>query len=199
MIFEATEVQLQSEIVDCKSVVWYIDLTGNYLEFDLPSQCTCWHLNLTIDQFRQNHTHAHDVAPENEIPLKGDIYVCGSLCEFSIALQIPSDTQIAYIRTEYVELDVRGRQKLNPDILSIIDSWSESLSFRELCNTFCGCCGGIALILEQIFHCHPLSAAFRFEIQDGHCEGIFASFLASSPYNIITDFAILLLPILLLT
>lgn len=58
---------------------------------------------------------------------------------------------------------------------------------------------GMALILEQIFHCRPLSTAFRFESQIGHCESIFASFLASSPYNIITDFTILLLPIPLLT
>lgn len=58
---------------------------------------------------------------------------------------------------------------------------------------------GMSLILEQIFHCRPLSTAFRFESQIGHCEGIFASFLASSPYKIITDFAILLHPIPLLT
>ena len=59
--------------------------------------------------------------------------------------------------------------------------------------------GGIGLTLHQIFHCHPVSAGFRFETEIGHCVGIFPSFLASSPYNIITDMAILLIPIPQLT
>lgn len=58
---------------------------------------------------------------------------------------------------------------------------------------------GIALTLHQVFHCHPISAGFRFESESGHCVGIFPSFLASSPYNIITDLAILLIPIPQLT
>lgn len=60
---------------------------------------------------------------------------------------------------------------------------------------------GTALILKQIFRCHPFSAAFTFETeeQDGRCDSIFIGFLAASPYNIITDMAILLVPIPLLT
>lgn len=58
---------------------------------------------------------------------------------------------------------------------------------------------GTALTLHQVFHCHPISAGFRFETEIGHCIGIFPSFLASSPYNIVTDMAILLIPIPQLT
>lgn len=58
---------------------------------------------------------------------------------------------------------------------------------------------GTALTLHQVFHCHPISAGFRFETEIDHCIGIFPSFLASSPYNIVTDMAILLIPIPQLT
>ncbi|OKL56920.1 hypothetical protein UA08_07871 [Talaromyces atroroseus] len=58
---------------------------------------------------------------------------------------------------------------------------------------------GLALTMDQIFHCHPVSAGFRFETLEEHCAGIFPSFLGSSPYNIATDVAILLIPIPLLT
>lgn len=51
----------------------------------------------------------------------------------------------AHTLAEHVELCVYGRQKLNPDILSLLDSWSESLSFRDLCNIVCGCCGGYSI------------------------------------------------------
>lgn len=59
---------------------------------------------------------------------------------------------------------------------------------------------GIALVFDTIFQCHPISAKFRFETQTReHCTGIFASFISSSPFNIITDTAILVIPIPLLT
>lgn len=58
---------------------------------------------------------------------------------------------------------------------------------------------GTALVIKQIFHCSPVSAGFSFHSQKHRCEGIFSSFLVTSPYNLITDLAILLLPIPLLT
>jgi hypothetical protein len=59
---------------------------------------------------------------------------------------------------------------------------------------------GIALVFNTIFQCHPISAKFRFETQTSeHCTGIFASFISSSPFNIITDVAILVIPIPLFT
>lgn len=48
----------------------------------------------------------------------------------------------AHKLTENVGLGVYSRQKLYPDILSFLDSWSESLSFRKLRNTVRGCRGG---------------------------------------------------------
>ena len=59
---------------------------------------------------------------------------------------------------------------------------------------------GTALVFDAIFQCRPISARFHFETQTKeHCRGIFASFISSSPYNIITDTAILVIPIPLLT
>lgn len=59
---------------------------------------------------------------------------------------------------------------------------------------------GTALVLDAIFQCHPISARFHFESQTWeHCHGIFATFISSSPFNIITDTAILVIPIPLLT
>jgi hypothetical protein len=59
---------------------------------------------------------------------------------------------------------------------------------------------GIALVFDTIFQCHPVSAKFRFETQTReHCSGIFKSFISSSPFNIATDIAILVIPIPLLT
>lgn len=59
---------------------------------------------------------------------------------------------------------------------------------------------GTALVFDTIFQCHPISAKFQFATQTReHCTGIFASFISSSPFNIITDTAILVIPIPLLT
>lgn len=58
---------------------------------------------------------------------------------------------------------------------------------------------GLALTIDQILRCHPISAGFRFDTLETDCDGVFPSFLGSSPYNIATDVAILLIPIPLLT
>ncbi|CAG7927287.1 unnamed protein product [Penicillium olsonii] len=59
---------------------------------------------------------------------------------------------------------------------------------------------GLALTLVNVFQCSPLGAVFLSEIPDyAHCTDIVTLYLSSSPVNIITDIAILILPMPLLT
>ncbi|KAJ5712780.1 Major facilitator superfamily domain general substrate transporter [Penicillium malachiteum] len=59
---------------------------------------------------------------------------------------------------------------------------------------------GFALTMINVFQCRPLSAAFRTSLaSDSHCTDIVTLYLSSSPVNIITDLAILFLPMPILT
>ena len=59
---------------------------------------------------------------------------------------------------------------------------------------------GIALTLLNIFQCHPVGAAFEDPIPQGdHCTDIVTIYLSSAPVNIITDLALLFLPMPILT
>ncbi|CAI7564124.1 unnamed protein product [Penicillium glandicola] len=59
---------------------------------------------------------------------------------------------------------------------------------------------GFALTLINIFQCHPLDAVFLSDVPaHAKCTDIVTLYLSSSPVNIITDLAILFLPIPLLT
>lgn len=59
---------------------------------------------------------------------------------------------------------------------------------------------GFGLTITQVYQCHPISAIFRFDMQtDENCTNIFESSLAVVRYDIVTDLAIIVLPIPLLT
>lgn len=59
---------------------------------------------------------------------------------------------------------------------------------------------GLGLTLSEVYQCHPVSAIFSFSTQtDENCTNIFESSLAVVPYDIVTDLAIIILPIPLLT
>ncbi|KAJ5176349.1 Major facilitator superfamily domain general substrate transporter [Penicillium canariense] len=59
---------------------------------------------------------------------------------------------------------------------------------------------GFALTMVNVFQCRPVSAAFAVPVPPGaHCTDIVTLYLSSSPVNIITDLAILFLPIPILT
>ena len=59
---------------------------------------------------------------------------------------------------------------------------------------------GIALTFLNIFQCHPVSAAFENSRQTtGHCTDIVTLYLSSAPVNIVTDLALLFLPLPILT
>ncbi|KAI9923972.1 hypothetical protein ASPWEDRAFT_47830 [Aspergillus wentii DTO 134E9] len=59
---------------------------------------------------------------------------------------------------------------------------------------------GLALTLVNVFQCRPVQAAFAYTLPaDGQCTDILTLYLSSSPVNIITDLAILFLPMPILT
>lgn len=59
---------------------------------------------------------------------------------------------------------------------------------------------GLALTMVNVFQCRPVSAVFLSSLPSyAHCTDIVTLYLSSSPVNIITDLAILFLPIPLLT
>ncbi|KAK0799917.1 hypothetical protein LTS02_007891 [Friedmanniomyces endolithicus] len=60
--------------------------------------------------------------------------------------------------------------------------------------------GGLAITLVTIFQCHPVSAIFDAVVPAyASCTDIVTIFLSSTPLNLITDFAILFLPMPILT
>ncbi|KAL8824914.1 MAG: hypothetical protein Q9191_004733 [Dirinaria sp. TL-2023a] len=59
---------------------------------------------------------------------------------------------------------------------------------------------GIALTFLNIFQCHPVGAAFEHIVSPGqHCTDIITIYLSSAPVNIVTDLALLFLPMPILT
>ena len=59
---------------------------------------------------------------------------------------------------------------------------------------------GLALTFLNIFQCRPVGAAFMEVVPNGEtCIDIIALYLSSAPVNIITDLAILFLPMPILT
>ncbi|KAK5116653.1 hypothetical protein LTR62_007327 [Meristemomyces frigidus] len=60
--------------------------------------------------------------------------------------------------------------------------------------------GGLALTLLSVFQCLPVSAVFDIAVPAGaKCTDIVTIYLSSAPLNLITDFAILFLPMPILT
>jgi fucose permease len=60
--------------------------------------------------------------------------------------------------------------------------------------------GGAAFTFLAIFQCRPIPAAYRYPVAEGaRCTDIVTLYLSSAPVNIITDIAILLLPMPILT
>ncbi|KAH8151192.1 uncharacterized protein LAJ45_04894 [Morchella importuna] len=62
--------------------------------------------------------------------------------------------------------------------------------------------GGLIMTMLILFQCHPISAAFTIDydpLLESHCRNVITIFYASAPLNIITDLAILLLPMPVLT
>jgi hypothetical protein len=60
--------------------------------------------------------------------------------------------------------------------------------------------GGAALTVLNIVQCRPISASFKDpSLRGGKCTDIVTLYLCSSPLNIITDLAILFLPMPILT
>lgn len=60
---------------------------------------------------------------------------------------------------------------------------------------------GLSLTFVNIFQCNPVKAAFTSDavINENRCTNVILLYLSSSPVNIVTDLAILFIPIPLLT
>ncbi|KAK3681465.1 major facilitator superfamily domain-containing protein [Podospora appendiculata] len=58
---------------------------------------------------------------------------------------------------------------------------------------------GTILTIMNIFQCQPISAAWDINVQTYHCIPLLTEFICSAPVNIVTDLAILALPIPVLT
>jgi hypothetical protein len=58
---------------------------------------------------------------------------------------------------------------------------------------------GTVLTLINIFQCHPIEAAFNATGSPGKCIPLLTEFICSAPINIVTDLAILALPLPVLT
>lgn len=79
---------------------------------------------------------------------------------------------------------------------------SNSVIFRWVCwiTLFFVNAGGFALTMVTVFQCTPISALFQSTTPDNaSCTDILTIYLASIPLNIITDFALLFLPMPILT
>jgi len=58
---------------------------------------------------------------------------------------------------------------------------------------------GFALLMATAFQCHPVAAAWKYPTPAAQCTDIITIYLASAPVNIITDLAMLFLPMPILT
>ncbi|EMC97209.1 hypothetical protein BAUCODRAFT_147357 [Baudoinia panamericana UAMH 10762] len=92
---------------------------------------------------------------------------------------------------------------LKTSILSFYLSFSKTHSiFKWACiaTLFAVNAGGLALTLLTVFQCRPVGAVFRTMISDSAtCTNIVTIYLSSAPLNLITDFALLFLPLPILT
>lgn len=78
----------------------------------------------------------------------------------------------------------------------------EELLFRRLCwlTLLVVNAAGLALTFVNVFQCRPLGATFEDPISSiANCTDIVTLYLSSAPVNIITDLAILFLPMPMLT
>lgn len=72
------------------------------------------------------------------------------------------------------------------------------LRYASWATLFIVCADGIVLTFIHAFHCSPVFAAWQVNIK-ANCLSVLTIYLASAPVNIITDLAILVLPIPVLT
>ncbi|KAJ5934752.1 Major facilitator superfamily domain general substrate transporter [Penicillium verhagenii] len=122
--------------------------------------------------------HSDDVLPENEAALNRANYAFTVL--YSPALMAVKTSILVFYLT------LTRNQK--------VFRWANYVTLAVV-NA-----AGLALTLVNVFQCRPVSAAFRASLPSGaHCTDIVTLYLSSSPVNIITDLAMLFLPMPLLT
>ena len=82
-------------------------------------------------------------------------------------------------------------------------SFSKEEQIFRLCNyltVFVVNAAGIALTFLNFFQCRPVTDTFKYPVpKDTSCTDILSLYLSSAPVNIITDLALLVLPMPILT
>ncbi|KAJ5655510.1 Major facilitator superfamily domain general substrate transporter [Penicillium longicatenatum] len=122
--------------------------------------------------------HAVDVPPENEAALNSANYAFTVL--YSPALMAVKTSILVFYMT--LTRNQKVFRNANYVTLAVVNA------------------AGLALTLVNIFQCQPVSAAWLAnQPSDAHCTDIVTLYLSSSPVNIITDLAILFLPMPILT
>ncbi|KAJ5745439.1 Major facilitator superfamily domain general substrate transporter [Penicillium odoratum] len=122
--------------------------------------------------------HSNDVLPENQAALNRANYAFTVL--YSPALMTVKTSILVFYLT------LTRNQK--------VSRWANYVTLAVV-NA-----AGLALTMINVFQCRPTSAAFTAGLSsDAHCIDIITLYLSSSPVNIITDLAILFLPMPILT
>ncbi|KAJ5570470.1 Major facilitator superfamily domain general substrate transporter [Penicillium hispanicum] len=122
--------------------------------------------------------HSRDVLPENEATLNKANYAFTVL--YNPALMAVKTSILVFYLT------LTRNQK--------VSRWANYVTLAVV-NA-----AGLALTMVNVFQCRPVSAAFLSSIPSyAHCTDILTLYLSSSPVNIITDLAILFLPMPILT
>lgn len=121
---------------------------------------------------------------ETDVPDSWQVHLKSSQYAFSILYQPALMAQKASILVFYLSLSQNNR----------VFKWACILTLAVVL------CGGFALTIFTAFQCHPPSAAYRFSpTLNASCTNILTIYLSSSPLNIISDLALLVLPMPILT
>ncbi|ROV89623.1 hypothetical protein VSDG_08046 [Cytospora chrysosperma] len=137
-------------------------------------------LSITIDISTNKGLGKHDesIDERDRIPLRKTEYVFSVL--YNPALMALKTSVLIF----YLRLSKNTQQVLR------IASWV----VLAIVNV-----AGTVLTLMNIFQCHPIMAAFSQDTSEAQCIPLLTEFICSAPVNIVTDLAILALPIPVLT
>ncbi|KAF1353932.1 major facilitator superfamily domain-containing protein [Delphinella strobiligena] len=120
-------------------------------------------------------------------------------------IDVPGAWQSTLLKSQYV-FSVLYNPTLMAEKTSILvfylslSKTNKTFRWATIATLFVVNAAGLALTIVTIVQCNPVSATFTYPTPDtAHCTDIVTIYLASAPVNIITDLAILFLPMPILT
>lgn len=123
-------------------------------------------------------SHEWDIPDENIVPMKKVAYIVSILYNPAL-MATKSSILLFYLHFSHGQRTFRNAVRITIGVVNA---------------------GGLALTLLNTFQCRPVSAAWRITPPEtATCTNIVTLYLSSAPLNIITDIAVLLLPMPLLT